>query len=327
MAQRKDVVLSLKSLEKEEKCLAGQNGDGFNVQYEVKECDYGLGLFAKQFIPRGSLIWKWRPGVNVNAYSNIQEIQERLSAMNKEEQDFFMGHVYLFDSYMNEILDDGCYWNHSETPNTGVAPFSELQSAENCTDQIDWCSTYAIRDIQPGEQLLEDYGMWEYPQYFLDLAKEYSVPQDFIIKKDFMKPGFHIDYEVKQSKNGVGIFSNQFIPKHTLIWKYVEGFNTRLFKTEQECLDHLLSLGSSEKEYEWMSHLYCCDGYVYEILDDGKILNNSGTPNMCSGYNGDNESLYAKQDIEVGEELLNNHELRQKPDFFIRLSQRHNFLQ
>ena len=55
-------------------------------------------------------------------------------------------HVFLVDGKVNEILDDGCMWNHSEDPNT----YSGFQG--------DWDSSYARRDIQIGEELLDDYG-------------------------------------------------------------------------------------------------------------------------------------------------------------------------
>ena len=255
---------------------------GFQVGYEVRECEYGLGLFAKEFIPKGKLIWKYMKGVNVNTYDNVEDIQKRLGSMNKDEQNFFMSHVYLFDGFMNEITDDGCYWNHSENPNTGSAL---IYGPETC-----WYSSYAIQDIQPGEQLLDDYGTYEYPEYFIELAEEYNVPQDFIVKKDFKKPGFHIKYEIKGSRYGLGIFSTEFIPKNTLIWRFAKDLNIRLFKTEQDCRSHLNSFTKYEDKYNWISHVYCCDGCVNEILDDGKMWNHSESPNTYSGYNDDYDS-------------------------------------
>ena len=49
-----------------------------------------------------------------------------------------MSHIYIYDGSINEILDDGMRWNHSESPNTG----QRLEDLE---------SSYAIRDIEDGE--------------------------------------------------------------------------------------------------------------------------------------------------------------------------------
>ena len=42
------------------------------------------------------------------------------------------------------------------------------------------------------QELVDDYGVYEYPEWFVELAKEYGAPQDFITKKDSQKPGFYI---------------------------------------------------------------------------------------------------------------------------------------
>ena len=89
---------------------------GFQVDFEVKlsniSPEIGLGIFTKQFIPNGSLIWKFSRGSNVISYANEQEVKSKLEKMNQHECEFFMSHVYLFDGFMNEILDSGKYWNH-----------------------------------------------------------------------------------------------------------------------------------------------------------------------------------------------------------------------
>lgn len=36
-----------------------------------------------------------------------------------EQRLFFVEHAYAFDGVVNDIRDDGLYWNHSESPNTG----------------------------------------------------------------------------------------------------------------------------------------------------------------------------------------------------------------
>ena len=55
--------------------------------------------------------------------------------------------------------------NHSEDPNCG--------SGE---EQL---SSYAIKDIKKGEELLDDYGTFEWPAWIRKLLKEYDVPTDY----------------------------------------------------------------------------------------------------------------------------------------------------
>ena len=89
---------------------------GFQFEIEIKTSTIspliGLGIFTKQFIPKGCLIWKYCRGSNVCTYSTIEEVRSKLQKMDSSDCEFFMSHVYLFDGVMNEILDNGKYWNH-----------------------------------------------------------------------------------------------------------------------------------------------------------------------------------------------------------------------
>jgi hypothetical protein len=90
---------------------------GFQVAYEVRPSslgdDVGQGLFAAQFIPRGALIWKYCPGENVRCYPTEADVHARLNELaTAADRAFFVSHVYLYDGTVNEILDDGKYWNH-----------------------------------------------------------------------------------------------------------------------------------------------------------------------------------------------------------------------
>jgi hypothetical protein len=103
------------------------------------------------------------------------------------------------------------------------------------------------------------------------LAQEYDVPQNFFVKKDSRKPGFHIEYEVKESPlGGVGLFAKERIPCDTLIWKFAPELNVRTFKDEVAVRSHFESIETEQSKYDWISHVYCFDGHVNEILDDGK---------------------------------------------------------
>jgi hypothetical protein len=84
-------------------------------------------------------------------------------------------HVYIFNGRLNEILDDERMCNHSEAPNAGFPPHGG--------DEYCYESSYAIRDIKAGEELLDDYGMFEYPEWYDALCAEYGVNRDFVSRK------------------------------------------------------------------------------------------------------------------------------------------------
>ena len=89
---------------------------GFQFEIEIKTSSIspliGLGIFTKQFIRNGSLIWKYCRGSNVCTYATVEDVRCKLQKLDRNNCEFFMSHVYLFDGVMNEILDDGKYWNH-----------------------------------------------------------------------------------------------------------------------------------------------------------------------------------------------------------------------
>jgi SET domain-containing protein len=154
---------------------------GFHVRYEVRDSTYGKGLFALHDIPNGTLLWKYAPGakgakdVNVISFKTEDEARARLHELpSQEARAFWMDHVYMFDGKLNEILDDGYYWNHSETPCTGLPPEGEQYCFE---------SSYAVRDIKAGEELLDDYGLYEYPEWYNRLCAEFGVKRDFVCVK------------------------------------------------------------------------------------------------------------------------------------------------
>jgi hypothetical protein len=184
---------------------------GFHVEYEVKPCAFGNGLFAKTDIPKGTLLWKiiampyaqaaiaaeqfggrglaastkaaaQAAGCNVISFNNEAEAQERLEELGKEggidAQAFWMDHVYMFAGSLNEILDDGKMWNHSEEPCTGLPPAGN----EYCFE-----SSYSIRDIKAGEELLDDYGLYEYPTWYNSLCAKFGVTRDFVHVKEAPK--------------------------------------------------------------------------------------------------------------------------------------------
>lgn len=103
----------------------------------------GIGLFAAQFIPRGSRVWQWSRGFDL-----------RVSARELESLAFEARQTFLRYSYLSKrsglyvlCFDNARFLNHCEKPNLID------ESAEDSEEGLD----IAARDIEPGEELTSDY--------------------------------------------------------------------------------------------------------------------------------------------------------------------------
>ena len=123
---------------------------------------HGIGLFADQFIPKGSEIWRFTQGFDqkftkeqVLAFPELLQIYIYKYSWRSNKSK-----LYCFSS------DNGKYFNHSDTPNC----LSEYR------DDEEEVVTVALRDIQIGEEITDDYSSFE------DASSEDNV-LDFICKK------------------------------------------------------------------------------------------------------------------------------------------------
>jgi SET domain-containing protein len=139
---------------------------GFQVKYKIKKCKYGKGIFAEENIKKGTLIWKYKRGVNVRALKGQKAVRDHLAKLPTDEaRKDWLVHMYPDRGYCNEILNDSKMWNHSSKPNTGLGP--------------DPNSSYAIRNIKKGEELLDDYNTYGWPSWLLNLHAEYNVDTSY----------------------------------------------------------------------------------------------------------------------------------------------------
>jgi SET domain-containing protein len=106
----------------------------------------GLGLFADQFIPKGTRIWQYDERVD----SRFDD--SRLAGLSEAEQEALLKHAYVNPRTLLYVFcgDDARYLNHSDSPNTEDIGYDEgLVNGEGIT--------VAARDIHPGEEILCDY--------------------------------------------------------------------------------------------------------------------------------------------------------------------------
>jgi SAM-dependent methyltransferase len=108
---------------------------------------HGLGLFADQFIEKGTVIWRFTPGIDARFTA------EQLADLPPAAQEFLT--FYAFSSKEPGLrvvcTDHGKYFNHSSTP-TALSAHAEGEEE---------VVTRALRDILPGEEITDDYRSYE----------------------------------------------------------------------------------------------------------------------------------------------------------------------
>ncbi|WP_088344978.1 MULTISPECIES: SET domain-containing protein-lysine N-methyltransferase [Rhodomicrobium] len=99
----------------------------------------GLGVYADEFIPSGTLIWQFNP--KFIASFSPSDIEELPPHTREFVEKYSFPHVENGNHLVIE-LDNGRFMNHTEQPNTDFTEFSQ---------------GYAIRDIAAGEEITCNY--------------------------------------------------------------------------------------------------------------------------------------------------------------------------
>jgi SET domain-containing protein len=95
----------------------------------------GIGLFADEDIPKGTITWKYIPDVDIELFEKEQV----------EVEYEFVRKYSFFDVQLNKWIlsgDNDRFTNHSDTPNTAPLPDGRM---------------VAICDIKRGEEITSDY--------------------------------------------------------------------------------------------------------------------------------------------------------------------------
>src|SRR3954467_11256326 len=111
-----------------------------------KSLIHGIGLFADQFIPQGTVIWEFHPVVD------IKLTQEQIAALPEPCQEQVRRYTYREKESRLYVLcgDDARFLNHSDSHNC-----IDIFNAEEGD------LTVANRDIYPGEELTCDYALFD----------------------------------------------------------------------------------------------------------------------------------------------------------------------
>lgn len=133
------------------------------IPYEVRDSEFGRGLFTTAFVPSGTLVWRYENGVNIREYDS-QSASAHLATLSFQESQRFLDLTYGQRGLLCEVLDDGKYMNHSECPNCKTSTGG---------------NTYAIRDIEIGEELYEDYKSFDHPDFLYPLLDKYECAPEY----------------------------------------------------------------------------------------------------------------------------------------------------
>lgn len=103
---------------------------------------HGTGLFAAEFIPKGTVTWQYDPEFDVGF------TQEQIDALPELQRNYMLYYAYL-DKDLNKLIlcaDNQRYINHSsKDTNITSTPRQDI----------------ANRDIQEGEELLCNYNLFD----------------------------------------------------------------------------------------------------------------------------------------------------------------------
>lgn len=114
--------------------------------YVAPSAIHGLGLFAKESIPKGTKIWEFVPGIDVKIPKDkmlglpavLREYLEFYTYQNKVTQDFVL------------CSDSDRFINHSNTPNTENVNFGSEEGI-----------TVALKNINADEELTTNYRQFD----------------------------------------------------------------------------------------------------------------------------------------------------------------------
>ncbi len=100
---------------------------------------HGIGIFARDFIPKGTRVWEFTPGCD-QVYSD-----EQLAALLPIQREIILFYCYVEQGLEGTVLccDNARHFNYSDTPNCG--PGDHVVEG--------YVSTVALRDIAEGEEL------------------------------------------------------------------------------------------------------------------------------------------------------------------------------
>ena len=166
--------------------------NGFCFRYVVEKTERkGLGVFAREPIRKGSVVWRYVPGLYV-VYDEAS-FRAKIAGMTKAEIEYELTHVHGvadFPGCLIRVLDDGVLINHSSRPTlvtnnaTPAVTSLDAESSQYLAHVAevllaDRFALVATRDIESGEEFTNDYyAEAAEPPYYDELWERYGVHED-----------------------------------------------------------------------------------------------------------------------------------------------------
>jgi hypothetical protein len=167
---------------------------GFCFQYSVEKAeDKGLGVFARETIKKGSIVWRHVSGLFV-VYDE-RSFRAKIDRMPTADVVYELTHVFGLEDFpgcLIRVFDDGVLINHSRNPTlvtNNAAPASisfdvnSRRYLRKVTEALldNRYSLVATRDIESGEEFTNDYSTEnDCPPYYDVLCGQYGVCEDFL---------------------------------------------------------------------------------------------------------------------------------------------------
>lgn len=192
-----------------------------NTEVRFISDEIGYGIVATKLIPEGTITWVqdeldqvYTPAQVAEMSPSTQEMIDKFTFRNNQ------GNFVL-------CWDTAKYVNHSFN--------------SNCISTA-YDFEIAIRDIQPGEELTDDYGYLNVTQAFK--AKNEGVPRTIVYPDDLVN--FHEEWDAKLERSFLKL-NKVAQPLEMLLPNKIKAVVKQILKGEKE-LDSILNLYYSEKE-------------------------------------------------------------------------------
>jgi SET domain-containing protein len=115
--------------------------------YIEKTKDKGFGVFAKEFIPKDTIIWEFIEGLDIKIH------KDTLEKLNTIQKNFIDVYFWREGDYFYSSCDHSVFQNHSSIPNSITSGSLYMVASE---------------DIRPGEEITVNYS------HFDDSYSEYA---------------------------------------------------------------------------------------------------------------------------------------------------------
>ncbi len=125
---------------------------------------HGLGLFAGEDIPEGSVVWKFNHDFDLRF--SRDDFISACSGLNRSALLNILTYAYKRNDFFYYVTDNGRFINHSEND-------------YNLVFRDDYCEL-ALRNIRKGEELLENYRLnYDSDDYFFH-EEALKSPEEYI---------------------------------------------------------------------------------------------------------------------------------------------------